>query len=278
MTINRKEDLKYHETLKQSVIFSYDNPNKKRLPEGCTFLFSRRNVDTGFYADVLKKGNNIIIVYRGSNELIKDWRENDLLMVQSLLPPQAIDALKLHDEVKRMYPKVEVTLTGHSLGGSLAQIVSAIRGTFAVTFNAYGVGDMFENRNHLKTWNIINYVNEYDPITMTNSENHLGECYALNIRKKRIPTTDHFIDLNTDLTVSTPIAAEKLQAEACIIHPRWVQAKDFVNKGQNAVRQKVLNTPHKASQCPGSYPVSGYWRDGVWIDGYIRKCGAKHIN
>ena len=55
-----------------------------------------------------------------------------------------MEALKLYDKVAAEYPNAHIVLTGHSLGGSLAQIVGAIRGAEAVTFNAYGTRDMFQ--------------------------------------------------------------------------------------------------------------------------------------
>ena len=61
-----------------------------------------------------------------------------------------------------LYPNSDVTVTGHSLGGSLSQIVSSVRGCDAVTFNAYGTKDMFKDPASIKEDNIVNYVNEKD--------------------------------------------------------------------------------------------------------------------
>ena len=100
--------------------------------------------NTGFFARVLQKDNDIIIAIRGtdfSNGL--DLR-NDIAMARSRIPAQTTEALKLYDKVAAEYPNAHIVLTGHSLGGSLAQIVGAIRGAEAVTFNAYGTRDMFQ--------------------------------------------------------------------------------------------------------------------------------------
>lgn len=95
------------------------------------------------------------------------------------IPAQASDAISFHDKIQRENPASEIATTGHSLGGSLSEIVFAIRGTGAVTFNAYGVKDMFTSNTRLKENNIVNYVNESDGITMVNGENHLGEIYTV---------------------------------------------------------------------------------------------------
>jgi len=100
-------------------------------------------------------------------------------MAHSQLPSQCIDAVRFHDKVARNNPNCDITVTGHSLGGSNAEITSAIRGTTAVTFNAYGVRDMFTSYTKLKEDNIVNYVNEMDGLTMVNGHNHLGEIYSV---------------------------------------------------------------------------------------------------
>ena len=46
------------------------------------------------------------------------------------------------------YPNANIELTGHSLGGSLAQIESAKTGISATTFNAYGTGEILKNQGY----------------------------------------------------------------------------------------------------------------------------------
>ena len=95
-------------------------------------------------------------------------RRNDIAMARSRIAAQTTEALELYDKVAAEYPNSHIVLTGHSLGGSLAQIVGAIRGAEAVTFNAYGTRDMFKDTSGLNTNKITNYVNEYDAICMAN--------------------------------------------------------------------------------------------------------------
>ena len=174
---NRKQDTKYHEVLKQAAIYSYHKPGNYP-PAGYRVIDFNENKNTGFYADVLSNGNDIIIAYRGT-ESGQDIR-NDVAMAKSKIPAQTTDALKIYDKVKREHPNADITVTGHSLGGSLAEIVSGIRGNLAVTFNAYGIRDMFRNKNALKEDNVVNYVNEYDAVSMVNGQNHIGEIYAVS--------------------------------------------------------------------------------------------------
>ena len=64
----RKNDTKYHEILKQASGYSYkkDNP----IPNGYKVVKSVDNKDTGFHAEVLAKDNDIIVAYRGTDQLL----------------------------------------------------------------------------------------------------------------------------------------------------------------------------------------------------------------
>ena len=41
------------------------------------------------------------------------------------------------------FSNYNIILTGHSLGGALAQMIGAVTGAETVTFNAYGIKDKF---------------------------------------------------------------------------------------------------------------------------------------
>ena len=184
--VDKKDDIDYHEILKQAAIFAYHGENAK-IPEGYTLEASVENKENGFYADILQGKNDIIIAYRGTDEFIFGNKASDLdddfAMASSNMPEQAKDALETYNTIKLAYPEKEITLTGHSLGGSLADIVAGLNGANAVTFNAYGVGNIL-NDTAFNDKNIINYVNTQDIITLVNGANHIGTNYSVpNIGK-----------------------------------------------------------------------------------------------
>ncbi len=217
-------------------------------------------------------------------------------MIRSQLPEQCIDAVRFHDKVANDNKHSEITVTGHSLGGSNAEITSGIRGTLAVTFNAYGVRDMFTSYTRLKENNIVNYVNEMDGATMVNGHNHLGEIYSVpNVAENSIlyKINCHKAEGMGDLSQRTQKTPAEIKEKAERIHPNVIKAKDKYYKGfdtcdkaidtVNEGIDKVVDTAHKiknkVSKCVGSYYVNGYERgDGTIIEGYVRKCGAKHNN
>ena len=249
----RKNDTKYHEVLKQAAGYSYKNGSS--APEGYKVIKSVDNKDTGFHAEVLANGNNVIVAYRGTDiTSVQDIR-NDVAMARDKIPAQATDAIKVYDQVKQDHPDSDITVTGHSLGGSLSQIVSSVRGCDAVTFNAYGTKDMFENSANIKEENIVNYVNEWDPITMSNAENHVGETYAVKGENMRNP---HKLETMTDLESREYRTPENL-------------------KEHKNVLKRIENKAEHVSSKIGSYSVSGYTRsDGTKVGNYTRTCGAKH--
>lgn len=60
------------------------------------------------------------------------------------LPNQYVDAQKFYEKVRKDFPNQEIVFTGHSLGGSLAQLMSNKTGHETVTFNAYGIRDILQ--------------------------------------------------------------------------------------------------------------------------------------
>jgi len=274
----RKNDTKYHEVLKQAAGYSYKNGSS--APEGYKVIKSVDNKDTGFHAEVLANGNDVIIAYRGTNlTSIQDIR-NDVAMARDKIPAQATDAIKVYDQVKQDYPNSDVTVTGHSLGGSLSQIVSSVRGCEAVTFNAYGTKDMFENSTNIKEENIVNYVNEWDPITMSNAENHVGETYAVKGENMRNP---HKLETMTDLESREYRTPENLKEHKNVLNRIENKAEHVTSKIKEktdkifARRTDNDSTKKDTGSCVGSYSVSGYTRsDGTKVGDYTRTCGAKH--
>ena len=122
------------------------------------------------FSDIMEKYNEIYIqremMFKFKDFYMKKKNENALL-------------LRDINKVKKEYPDKDIISTGHSLGGSLAEIVGALNGELAVGFNAYGVRDLFNENAVIQEDNIVNYVNTRDAVTMVNGENHIGEIYSV---------------------------------------------------------------------------------------------------
>lgn len=181
MTKNLDEDLK-------NLSISVYNNGKGKIPSNWQKIATQENPKTGFYGEVYKRNNEIVIVYRGTDTNkynlpeIKDFLIGDTPMGFGLKSGQYNDAKKLYNNVNQKYGNKRIVLTGHSLGGSLAQIVSAETGRKAVTFNAYGTGDILLNMGYKnqRLLDITNYGNKNDNIFQKKLNRQPGTTYITN--------------------------------------------------------------------------------------------------
>lgn len=138
--------------------------------------------EDGFYAVTFKNSyDEAVIAFRGSKPLgewddlsdtLNDWIITDLslqVFKTSTFVDQHEDAIKYYKEIQGNWDEIHVT--GHSLGGALAEIVSAQFGCHGVTMNSISVldtiyynypfkmGKLFKGVNQ---WNFVDHVNQYD--------------------------------------------------------------------------------------------------------------------
>lgn len=82
-----------------------------------------------FSATTYRNGNAIVIAYRGTNDGLWEWADN--VLCYGLLNYHAEEALTrqyaemIYDSYVKGHPDVQLYITGHSLGGYLAQIGTA---------------------------------------------------------------------------------------------------------------------------------------------------------
>jgi len=114
---------------------------------------------SGFYGIVFGKKNgnkgykNLVIAYRGSQlfplkEAYKDFIETDFLIGLGKKPKQFDEGLELYRKTIEKYDYKDVRLTGHSLGGGIAQYTALMSPIYTrnhefipktITFNAIGI-------------------------------------------------------------------------------------------------------------------------------------------
>jgi hypothetical protein len=155
------------------------------------------NSETGFYGEVFENRSKkeLIIAYCGTDDL-RDATVDDLEMMLDEVPDQYNDALDLYlfYATHPRYADYKITITGHSLGGSLAQLVGATRDVAyndnaptIVTFNAFGVCDILEKNKDkcdflvcdiLSDISVCNYITEGDFVSCVTR--HLGKTILIN--------------------------------------------------------------------------------------------------
>lgn len=116
--------------------------------------------DNGFYACAFQKENDVVIAYRGTDfsfkpedikgtikDMIQDielgfMKENGSQLICAYMFLEYIKKMCKKKEEKEKKIKINIHITGHSLGGCLAQYVYIVTGKIypTVTFNALGLG------------------------------------------------------------------------------------------------------------------------------------------
>ncbi len=150
--------------------------NEKSIPKGWIKV-SEYDKKSGFHGEAFYKDGKVVIAMRGTND--KDDLANDVDMAKKKLPNQYADAQKFYEKVKKDFTNQEIVFTGHSLGGSLAQLMSNKTGHETVTFNAYGVRDILQGNVRDNLENIRNYGNINDTVFNNNIDNQLGGTYVI---------------------------------------------------------------------------------------------------
>lgn len=111
------------------------------------------NARTGYQGTIYQRvaGGEIVVAHRGTEQIWKDGVIADGAMVASRTNPQADDAIALtrralgyarEDVLASGARAPEVTVTGHSLGGTLAQVSAHHFDLRGETFNAYGAASL----------------------------------------------------------------------------------------------------------------------------------------
>ncbi|MGH8351502.1 MAG: XVIPCD domain-containing protein [Pseudomonas sp.] len=146
----------------------------------------REHVDdprTGYQGTIYQRVDTkeIVVAHRGTEELIKDGVVTDAAMVLARSNPQASQAIALTARAMKEAEwlsdmnerHVAVTVTGHSLGGSLTQITAHHFGLKGETFNAYGAVSLTSYRMPEGGHSVINHVMAADPVSAASP--HFGE-------------------------------------------------------------------------------------------------------
>ena len=192
---------------------------------------------TGVYLEFFEYKGEGVIVICGTHDL-KDLH-NDLQMVLNFLPEQ-VDVVNLYYLKKKK--DYNIILTGHSLGGSIAQIIGNLNNAEAVTFEAYGTGDIISKKHDSK---IRNYGNKFDPIFISNFNQHVGKIFLMPIKANEKSMKRHMPNNY----------GKPSQAKECRENISTNKYNDFIKPsmldGKKLIKQAIPKYTEKAAQILG---------------------------
>lgn len=169
------------------------NPREEHWIEGRAYkVLATASHWTGYqgmvYQDV--DTNEIIVAHRGSerSQLLQDWALTNGGMVFSRVNPQLGPAAALTEralEIARVQEAklgqpIQVSTTGHSLGGTITQVIAHRYGLPGETFNAYGAVSLNLGVPE-GGGQVINHVRATDIVSA--GSRHFGEVRAYALRK-----------------------------------------------------------------------------------------------
>jgi pimeloyl-ACP methyl ester carboxylesterase len=190
------------------------------------FLDVLDNKKDGFYATALRNRNEEILVsIRGTDfsnfnllgltfvglfgqkriaenlieRIISGDLHNDFQILLGKVPDQYKSAESFIDDVLKNYPDNRVTITGHSLGGLLSQLVSAKFGVETVVFDSPGakktieklVGDDFDQQKITIINDLPNFINAYGEHIKTPIAVNNGGVLSLGVVHNFLETFPH---------------------------------------------------------------------------------------
>lgn len=177
------------------------------------------NERTGYQGTIYQRvdGGDIVVAHRGTEQIWKDAVITDGAMVVARTNPQAEDAIALTQKAMdyateygqrpgRQAP--EVSVTGHSLGGTLAQISAHHFDLPGETFNAYGSASLDRRIPEESNERVTNHVMGADAVSAASPHYGTVRIYATE-REIEVLSQSGYKDgwLHDLVTVDLPVVA-----------------------------------------------------------------------
>lgn len=170
--------------------------------------FQPDNIAGGVRSKIFTALNNetkeVVIVFKGSEPIpsfdiegiVNDWCVSDLNLVVGKIPKQFYDAYNYMQAVKPLIPAdFEIFMTGHSLGGSLVQLLCSLdenKHVVGYTYNAFGVKHLLsnlKNEGYLINSGVMNINNfSMSADLVSNHNEHIGNVFVVKYEKNFVQT------------------------------------------------------------------------------------------
>lgn len=153
-----------------------------KAPPGYSVVGAMGNDATGFQGAIYKSdaSGRYTVVYRGTElgELKDLQTDASIKFGGSAFQGQLKDAQRLTDQAVSTYGKSNVSITGHSLGGAIAQVESARVGLPAEAYNAPGMGDYIRDKYpDARVELVTNHNRQSDPVSTVGTQTGYVRTY-----------------------------------------------------------------------------------------------------
>lgn len=170
--------------------------------------FQPEDIAQGLRSKIFSAVNNtskeIVVVFKGFEpipsfdieSIVNDWCVSDINLVIGRIPKQFYDAYNYLNSVKSSTTAdFKIFLTGHSLGGSLVQLLCSLSENKQITgytFNAYGAKHLLSSIEQegysigSDFSNINNFSIEVDLVS--NQNEHIGNVFVVKYEKSFVKT------------------------------------------------------------------------------------------